>query len=85
MRIVTGRPCARWTIPPVGCDVCPLNRLINGRRDRARRAEILATVERVPDADLTADLLDLAASGGVVARPDARRTVPALPGRSVGA
>ncbi len=46
-----------------------LNRLINGRRDRARRAEILATVREVPEADLTADLVDL------------RRAVTSLPDR----
>lgn len=44
-----------------------LNRLVNGRRDRARRAEILATVRTVPDADLTVELLDL------------RRSVASLP------
>ena len=46
-----------------------VNRLLNGQRNRRRRREILATVTPVPDADLTADLLDL------------RRAVAALPGR----
>lgn len=46
-----------------------VNRLLNGRRDRTRRREILATIRPVPDADLTADLLDL------------RRAVAALPDR----
>ena len=46
-----------------------LNRLLNGHRDRARRAAILATVRAVPDADLTADLIDL------------RRAVASLPDR----
>jgi RNA polymerase sigma-70 factor (ECF subfamily) len=46
-----------------------LNRLLNGRRDQARREEILATVRPVPDADLTAELLDL------------RRAVASLPNR----
>ena len=46
-----------------------LNRLLNGRRDRRRRQEILATIRPVRDADLTDDLLDL------------RRAVAALPDR----
>ena len=46
-----------------------VNRLLNGQRNRRRRREILATVKPVPDADLTADLLDL------------RRAVAALPDR----
>lgn len=44
-----------------------LNRLRTGRRTRLRRAEILASIHPVPDADLTDDLLDL------------RREVAALP------
>lgn len=46
-----------------------LNRLLNKRRDQARRAEILATVRAVDDVDLTVELLDL------------RRAVRALPDR----
>ena len=46
-----------------------VNRLLNGRRDRARRQEILATIRPVVDADLTPELIDL------------RRAVSALPGR----
>ena len=36
-----------------------LNRLLNGKRDRARRIAILETVRPVRDVDLTAELLDL--------------------------
>jgi RNA polymerase sigma factor (sigma-70 family) len=46
-----------------------LHRLLNGRRNRRRRREILATIRPTSDADLTADLLDL------------RRAVAALPDR----
>lgn len=46
-----------------------LNRLLNKRRDQVRRAEILATVRAVDDADLTVELIDL------------RRAVRALPDR----
>lgn len=46
-----------------------LHRLLNGRRNRRRRWEILATIRPARDADLTADLLDL------------RRAVAALPDR----
>ena len=46
-----------------------VNRLLNGRRDRARRREILATVRPVADADLTPELLDL------------RRAVASLPSK----
>lgn len=46
-----------------------VNRLLNGRRNRRRRREILATIKPVDDADLTDDLLDL------------RRAVSALPDR----
>jgi RNA polymerase sigma-70 factor, ECF subfamily len=46
-----------------------VNRLLNARRDRIRREEILATVRSIPDADLTAELLDL------------RRAVNSLPAR----
>jgi len=47
-----------------------LNRLRNGRRNRLRRTEILATVRAVPDEDLTDARLDL------------RRAVDALPERT---
>lgn len=46
-----------------------LHRLLNGRRNRHRRREILATIRLTSDADLTADLIDL------------RRAVAALPDR----
>jgi RNA polymerase sigma-70 factor (ECF subfamily) len=36
-----------------------VNRLLNGRRNRGRRAEILAGIRVLPDEDLTADVLDL--------------------------
>lgn len=36
-----------------------INRLLNGKRNRARRREILATIRPVADAGLTDDLLDL--------------------------
>jgi RNA polymerase sigma factor (sigma-70 family) len=36
-----------------------INRLLNERRDRRRREQILATIRPVADADLTDDLLDL--------------------------
>ncbi len=36
-----------------------INRLLNERRDRRRRDEILATMRVVADGDLTAELLDL--------------------------
>ena len=36
-----------------------INRLLNGKRNRKRRREILATVRPVADAELTDDLLDL--------------------------
>ncbi len=36
-----------------------VNRLLNGRRNRTRRREILATVRPTADADLTPDLIDL--------------------------
>ena len=44
-----------------------INRLLNDRRNRRRRAEILATIRFVEDDDLSAELLDL------------RRAVAALP------
>ena len=44
-----------------------VNRLLNDRRNRRRRAEILATIRFVEDDDLSAELLDL------------RRAVAALP------
>ncbi|MDQ3392028.1 MAG: sigma-70 family RNA polymerase sigma factor [Actinomycetota bacterium] len=44
-----------------------INRLLNDRRNRRRRAEILATIRVVEDDDLSAELLDL------------RRAVAALP------
>ena len=46
-----------------------VNRLLNGRRNQARRREILATVRPVADADLTPELIDL------------RRAVAELPDR----
>jgi RNA polymerase sigma-70 factor (ECF subfamily) len=46
-----------------------VNRLLNGRRDRQRRREILATVRPVADVDLTDDLVDL------------RRAIAELPDR----
>lgn len=46
-----------------------INRLLNGRRNRTRRREILATVRPVADRDLTEDLVDL------------RRAIAALPDR----
>lgn len=46
-----------------------VNRLLNGRRNRRRRREILATVRPVRDADLTDELLDL------------RRAIAELPDR----
>jgi len=46
-----------------------LHRLFNGRRNRRRRREILATIRPTSDTDLTADLVDL------------RRAVAALPSR----
>ena len=39
-----------------------VNRLLNGRRNDRRRAEILAGIVIVPERDLTADLLDLRAA-----------------------
>jgi RNA polymerase sigma-70 factor (ECF subfamily) len=36
-----------------------VNRLLNGRRNRGRRAEILAGIRELPDEDLTAEMLDL--------------------------
>ena len=55
---------------PAGwCRRVALHRLLNGRRNRRRRREILATIRPTPDADLTADLLDL------------RRAVGSLPDR----
>ena len=46
-----------------------VNRLLNGRRNRRRRREILATIRPVPSETLTDELLDL------------RRAVAALPDR----
>jgi RNA polymerase sigma-70 factor (ECF subfamily) len=46
-----------------------VNRLLNGKRTRDRRTEILATIRPVADDDLTAELLDL------------RRAVAGLPAR----
>jgi RNA polymerase sigma-70 factor (ECF subfamily) len=46
-----------------------LHRLLNGERNRRRRAEILRTIRPVAEADLTDDLIDL------------RRAVTALPDR----
>lgn len=53
-----------------------LNRLLNGRRDRRRRREILETIRPTIDADLTADLLDLRRS--VAALPDRMRAAVCL-------
>ena len=53
-----------------------LNRLLNRRRDRRRRDEILATIKPVADADLTADLLDLRRA--VASLPDRMRAVICL-------
>lgn len=53
-----------------------LNRLLNGRRDRRRRREILETIRPTLDADLTADLLDLRRS--VAALPDRMRAAVCL-------
>ncbi|MEO1057733.1 MAG: sigma-70 family RNA polymerase sigma factor [Actinomycetota bacterium] len=44
-----------------------LNRLLNGRRNRRRRREILDGIRPVPDADLSAELLDLRAAIGQLA------------------
>lgn len=53
-----------------------LNRLLNGRRDRRRRREILGTIRPTLDADLTADLVDLRRS--VAALPDRMRAAVCL-------
>ena len=53
-----------------------VHRLLNGQRNRRRRREILATIRPVPDADLTADLLDL--RHAVAALPDRMRAAVCL-------
>ncbi len=53
-----------------------VNRLLNGRRNGARRREILATVRPVADDDLTVDLLDLRRA--VMALPAAMRAAVCL-------
>lgn len=53
-----------------------VNRLLNGRRNRRRRDEILATITPVADADLTAELVDLRRA--VARLPDRMRAVVCL-------
>jgi len=53
-----------------------INRLLNGKRNRARRREILATIRPVTDAELTDDLLDLRRA--VAALPDKMRAAVCL-------
>ena len=53
-----------------------VNRLLNARRDRRRRAEILELVRPAPMDDLTDDLLDLRRSLGLL--PTRMRTVTCL-------
>ncbi len=53
-----------------------LNRLLNGRRNRRRRREILETIRPTLDSDLAADLLDLRRS--VAALPDRMRAAVCL-------
>ena len=53
-----------------------VNRLLNGRRDRGRRAEILAGIRVLPAEDLTAELLDLRRAVGQL--PDAMRVAVCL-------
>ncbi len=53
-----------------------VNRLRNGRRNTRRRAEILATIQPVHDADLSAELLDLRAA--VTALPEKMRLAVTL-------
>lgn len=53
-----------------------LNRLLNGRRNRRRRQEILSMVRSVPDTDLTAELVDLRRA--VAALPDKMRVAVCL-------
>lgn len=57
-----------------------VNRLRNGRRNRLRRAEILATVRPVTAEDLTAELIDLRSA--VAALPEKMRLAVCLHHRS---
>jgi RNA polymerase sigma-70 factor (ECF subfamily) len=63
------RHVSRYDDPAAWIRRVAVNRLRNGRRDRSRRAEILAALRPVAADDLTDDLLDL------------RRAVDALPER----
>lgn len=65
------RRIARYDDPAAWVRRVAVNRLLNGRRNVRRRAEILATVRPVADEDLTADLLDLRAA--VAALPERMR------------
>lgn len=53
-----------------------INRLLNRRRNRARRREILATIRPMPDAELTDDLLDLRRA--IAGLPDKMRAAVCL-------
>jgi len=53
-----------------------VNRLLNGKRNRRRRDEILATIKPVADDELTAELLDLRRA--VAGLPDRMRAVVCL-------
>ena len=53
-----------------------LNRLLNSRRNRRRRSELLSMIRPLDSVDLTADLLDLRA--GLAAMPDRMRAVMCL-------
>jgi RNA polymerase sigma-70 factor (ECF subfamily) len=53
-----------------------VNRLLNGKRNRRRRDEILATIKPIADDDLTAELLDLRRA--VAGLPDRMRAVVCL-------
>ena len=50
---------SRYDDPPVWVRRVAINRLRNGRRNRLRRAEIVAAIRPVPPEDLTDALLDL--------------------------
>ena len=53
-----------------------VNRLLNSRRNRGRRAEILAGIRVLPDEDLTAEVLDLRRA--VAQLPEAMRVTVCL-------
>lgn len=50
-----------------------MNRLLNDRRNRRRRAEILAAVRVVDDGDMTTELLDLRRAVGSEQASNARQ------------